>query len=74
VEKGSLILNVPEGESVDGVKATAITREAATVNGVAMTLEAITARVAAPAAPMATNSARNSGDFRGSPLETTRGF
>ena len=57
VEKGSAILNVPEGGSVDGVKATGITREAATVNGVAMTLEATTARVAAPAAPMATNTA-----------------
>ena len=57
VEKGSVILNVPEGGSVDGVKATAITREAATVNGVAMTLEPITARVAAPAAPMAANTA-----------------
>lgn len=50
VEAGDRMLNVPEGATVAGVKVNGIDRDKATVNGVAMTLEAVTARVSVPAA------------------------
>jgi hypothetical protein len=49
VEAGDRMLNVPEGASVAGVKVNGIDRDRATVNGIAMTLETVTARVAGPA-------------------------
>ena len=56
VEKDAEILNISEGETVKGLKASAITQQSATINGVAMRLEAVIARVMAPAAPSALNA------------------
>lgn len=55
VEKGPSVLNVPEGVTVEGIRATAITRTSAAINGVPMTLESVIARVTGPpaASPMA---------------------
>lgn len=50
VEKGARVVNVPEGATVDGIRATAITRTSAAINGVPMTLESVIARVAGPPA------------------------
>ena len=50
VEKGASVVNVPEGATVDGIRATAITRTSAAINGVPMTLESVIARVAGPPA------------------------
>ena len=48
VESGDRILNVPEGGVVEGVRATGIAKDKATINGAAMALENVVARSAAP--------------------------
>lgn len=50
IEKGGRVVNVPEGATVEGIRATAITRTSAAINGVPMTLESVIARVAGPPA------------------------
>jgi hypothetical protein len=58
VESGDKVLNVPEGQMVSGLKASGISRDRATINGVAMALDSVTARVAGPALPAAIHPAR----------------
>lgn len=51
IEAEGRVASVHEGESVTGIKVTAIGRETATLNGVPTTLQAVLGRVDVPAAP-----------------------